>query len=248
MPSPARLLAAALALLLTSAAPLAAQTAATESTTVSSTSLFRNQLLPQPQHLIAVNGYLPLTANFNALVTGVKSPRLNAATLRMLHRLEDRTGLELPRHLDPATLTAPLKIHVDAEGATAGSDPLLADESYTLTVTPVGATIEAPTVPGALHALETLVQLVQPSATGGFLLPAVTITDSPRFRWRGLMIDCGRHFEPIDVLKRNLDAMAAVKLNVFHWHLTDDQGFRIESHAYPKAHRTRLRRPLLYPG
>ncbi len=196
-------------------------------------SLFRNQLLPEPAHITAVSGYLPLTANFNVLLTGVKSPRLNAATLRMLHRLEDRTGLELPRQLDPAALTAPLKIHVDAEGATVGSDPLLADESYTVTITPVGATIDAPTVPGALHALETLIQLVQPSA-GGFLFPAVTITDSPRFRWRGLMIDCSRHFEPMDVLKRNIDAMAAVKLNVFHWHLTDDQGFRIESRVYPK--------------
>jgi hexosaminidase len=84
-----------------------------------------------------------------------------------------------------------------------------------------------------MRGLATLVQLVQ--TTGGeFSLPAVTIQDAPRFRWRGLMVDCGRHFEPIDELKRTLDGMAAVKLNVFHWHLTEDQGFRIESKLYPK--------------
>ena len=57
---------------------------------------------------------------------------------------------------------------------------------------------------------------------------------APRFRWRGLMIDCGRHFIPVDVIKRNLDGMAAVKLNVFHWHLGENTGFRIESRAFPK--------------
>jgi hexosaminidase len=67
-------------------------------------------------------------------------------------------------------------------------------------------------------------------------LPAVTIRDQPRFRWRGLLIDVARHYQPIEVLKRNLDAMAAVKLNVFHWHLTENQGFRIESRKFPKLH------------
>lgn len=198
-------------------------------------STFRNVLLPQPARVTPVSGTLPLTVNFTVSVQGVKSPRLNAAVLRAMRRLEDRTGLELPRELTPASLNAQLKISVDAEGATAASDPLQSDESYTLTVTRIGAGIDAPTVPGALHALETLLQLVQPDSTGSkFVLPEVTIQDSPRFRWRGLMIDCSRHFEPMDVLKRNIDAMAAVKLNVFHWHLTDDQGFRIESKVYPK--------------
>ncbi len=64
----------------------------------------------------------------------------------------------------------------------------------------------------------------------------MTIKDRPRFRWRGLLIDSGRHFMPLDVLKRNLDGMAAVKMNVFHWHLTEDQGFRVESRIFPKLH------------
>jgi hexosaminidase len=84
-----------------------------------------------------------------------------------------------------------------------------------------------------VHGLETLQQLAQSDGTGYFL-PAVTIRDTPRFRWRGLMIDCGRHFVPVEVILRTLDGMAAVKLNVFHWHLSEDQGFRMETRAFPK--------------
>jgi len=69
-----------------------------------------------------------------------------------------------------------------------------------------------------------------------FGVPSVKIEDSPRFRWRGLLIDVSRHWEPTEVIKRNLDAMAAVKMNVLHWHLSDDQGFRVESRVFPKLH------------
>ena len=84
-----------------------------------------------------------------------------------------------------------------------------------------------------MRGLQTFLQLVQ-TTSAGFAVPAVSIEDSPRFPWRGLMIDVGRHFIPLDVLKRNLDGMAAVKLNVFHWHLSENQGFRIESKKFPK--------------
>jgi hexosaminidase len=107
------------------------------------------------------------------------------------------------------------------------------DESYTLDVTPTGATLKSPAVAGALHGLETFAQLVVPGAAG-FEAPAVHIEDRPRFPWRGLMIDSSRHWMPLEVIERNLDAMAAVKLNVFHWHLSDDQGFRVESRRFPK--------------
>jgi len=62
----------------------------------------------------------------------------------------------------------------------------------------------------------------------------VTIEDRPRFAWRGLLIDVGRHFIPLDELKRNLDGMAAVKMNVLHWHLYDNEGFRVESKRFPR--------------
>jgi hexosaminidase len=86
-----------------------------------------------------------------------------------------------------------------------------------------------------LRGVETFLQLVE-AGPSGFQVPAVTIDDQPRFPWRGLLIDACRHFMPPDVIKRNLDAMAAVKLNVLHWHLSEDQGFRVESKVYPKLH------------
>jgi hexosaminidase len=99
-------------------------------------------------------------------------------------------------------------------------------------VTPVRAALRAPTVVGVLRGFETLLQLVTEDSAG-FFIPAVTIADAPRFPWRGLLVDAGRHFEPVDVIERTLDGMAEVKLNVFHWHLSEDQGFRVESKRFP---------------
>ena len=84
-----------------------------------------------------------------------------------------------------------------------------------------------------LHGLETVLQLVDVTSSG-FAIPAVTIDDHPRFAWRGLMIDVSRHFMPVETIHRELDGMAVVKMNVLHWHLSDDQGFRVESHVLPK--------------
>jgi len=109
------------------------------------------------------------------------------------------------------------------------------DESYTLEVSPKQARLKSPTPVGALRGMETFLQLVDLDATG-FGAPAVEIHDQPRFPWRGLSWDVSRHWMPIEVVKRNLDGMAAVKLNVFHWHLSDDQGFRVESKTFPKLH------------
>ncbi|MGC1423792.1 MAG: family 20 glycosylhydrolase, partial [Terracidiphilus sp.] len=106
------------------------------------------------------------------------------------------------------------------------------NESYHLEVTPTHALLTAPNPLGAMHGLQTFLQLVT-ITPDGFSAPVVTIDDEPRFPWRGLMIDAGRHFQPLDVIERNLDGMEAVKLNVLHWHLSDDQGFRAESKIYP---------------
>ena len=107
------------------------------------------------------------------------------------------------------------------------------DESHELTISESGAKLTAPNPLGILHGLQTFLQLVQ-ITTNGFAVPAATIDDRPRFAWRGLLIDVGRHFIPLDVLKRNLDGMAAVKMNVLHWHLYDSEGFRLESKRFPK--------------
>jgi len=104
------------------------------------------------------------------------------------------------------------------------------DESYTLDVTEAGARLDAPSATGALRGIETLLQLIDSTPA----VPALHIEDRPRFPWRGLMMDVSRHWMPVEVIERNLDAMAAVKLNVLHWHLSDDQGFRVESKLYPQ--------------
>ena len=121
------------------------------------------------------------------------------------------------------------------ECAAAGSayPKLGEDESYSLEVGAQHATLKANTVLGAIRGLETILQLVSANQ-GGYFLPLVSIQDKPRFAWRGLMIDVSRHWQPVEVVKRNIDGLAAVKMNVFHWHLTDDQGFRVESKRFPK--------------
>ncbi|GAB2768222.1 hexosaminidase [Hymenobacter luteus] len=109
------------------------------------------------------------------------------------------------------------------------------DESYTLRVTPMGVALNAPTHLGILRGLATLRQLATPEKKTVWL-PEVDVVDAPRFPWRGLLMDPARHFMPVSVIKRNLDGMWATKFNVMHWHLADDQGFRVESKLFPRLH------------
>lgn len=195
-----------------------------------STGGFVNTLMPQPAHLSQSTGTLAWTSAVTVGVPHFHDQRLDDALARTLEQIERKTGVPRQREIGNSN-TASLVVDVDGAGEAIQS--IDENESYTLAVTSSGVKIHAATVVGAMRGLTTLLQLVQTDGTG-FFVPAVQIDDSPRFRWRGLMIDVGRHFEPVDVIKRNLDAMAAVKLNVFHWHLTEDQGFRIESKIYPK--------------
>jgi hexosaminidase len=201
------------------------------SQTAPSSMTFVNNLMPQPANMQTSSGSFVLTPQFRVVTTHFDDPRLDAAIHRTMEQLRQKTGLPLSSETTPTGTAAPLTVEV--QGAGEAIQSIDENETYTLSVTPTGAHIEAATVVGAMHGLETVVQLVQPSGSD-YVLPAVSIRDSPRFPWRGLMIDCGRHFEPMSVLKRTIDGMAAVKLNVFHWHLTEDQGFRIESKLYPR--------------
>jgi hexosaminidase len=192
---------------------------------------FVNTLMPQPSQLSTQEGRLAITPSFSTVTDQFRDARLDAALARSLDRIKTRTGVALATSAQGDAPSATLVVSVDASGAAIQS--IDEDESYILEVTPASAHLRAATVVGAMRGLATLEQLIQSDAAGSFL-PAVSIHDTPRFRWRGLMIDCGRHFMPVEVLKRTLDGMASVKLNVFHWHLSEDQGFRIESKAFPK--------------
>jgi hexosaminidase len=184
-------------------------------------------LMPMPASVQAGVGQLPITQAFSVAVTGFHDASLDGAVQRFAAQLSRQTGIPLrPKPGAPA-----LQVHADRRREAV--QKLGEDESYELTVTDSGATLNAPTPLGILYGLQTFLQLVQITPSG-FAVPAVTIKDQPRFPWRGTLIDVSRHFIPLDVLKRNIDGMAAVKLNVLHWHLSDDQGFRAESKKFPK--------------
>jgi hexosaminidase len=191
----------------------------------------RRNLMPVPASVQFGAGRLAVTKSFTVAATGHVDERLRAGVERTMRRLEGRTVMEFARGLAADAGGATLVIECKGPGRTVPS--VEEDESYTLDVTDRQASLRAPTVVGALRGLETFLQLLEGDREG-FYIPSVQINDRPRFRWRGLLIDIGRHYEPPEVLKRNLDAMAAVKMNVFHWHLTEDQGFRIESKKYPR--------------
>jgi len=124
---------------------------------------------------------------------------------------------------------------------TQAANPALGAEGYEVTITPTRAEIRAPHPAGAFYGVQSLLQLLPPTVyaptpTLGakWELPAVRIQDQPRFSWRGLMVDVGRHYFPPADLKQMIDVMAMLKFNTLHWHLTEDQGWRLEIKKYPK--------------
>src|SRR5690606_39589693 len=130
-------------------------------------------------------------------------------------------------------------------------------EGYELIVSPDGIALHGKGA-GLFYAMQTLIQLLPSDPDGNLAVPAVTIRDAPRYAYRGLHLDVGRHMFPISFIKKYIDFIAAYKFNTFHWHLTDDQGWRIEIKKYPKlaeigAFREQtlighLRQPGLYDG
>ena len=189
-------------------------------------------LMPYPASVQRGAGSLKIDSSFTVALTGYSEPRLERAAERFLRTLHRQTALPVAAKPGDAA-KATLLVHTDHPGKEV--QELGEDESYTLEVTPTGAKLTAPTPLGTLHGFQTFRQLVQISADG-FVAPAVVIHDKPRFPWRGLMIDSARHFIPLDVLRRNIDGLEAVKMNVFHWHLSENQGFRVESKKFPKLH------------
>ena len=193
----------------------------------------RRDLMPVPMSVSWNAGRLPVTKTFSVAVQGETDERLRKYIFRAMRRLEGRTVLELSRELSNDAPTTALVIETRSAG---NAIPKLGDdESYTLDISDKQAKLTAPTTVGAMRGLETFLQLLE-GDKNGFYFPAVSINDRPRFAWRGLMIDSARHYQPVEVLKRTLDGMASVKLNVMHWHLTEDQGFRVETKKLPELH------------
>ena len=185
-------------------------------------------LMPWPKKIESAGAPLRLDSDFRVELPAAPPPRLERATRRFLAQLSIETGI-------PITSSRTTRLVIECCARPDGPDRLGDDESYTLDVSSTQARLKSATVTGAMRGLQTLLQLARPDAQG-FAIAAVHIEDSPRFPWRGLLLDVTSHFIPVPVIKRNLDAMEAVKLNVFHWHITDDQGFRVESQVFPKLH------------
>lgn len=184
--------------------------------------------MPLPSEATPAQGEFLIDGSFGVELTGYTEPRMEHARQRFLDVLSRETGIPLWREavVNKANFT------VETKGPSRPVQQLGEDEAYRLVISPNGVHLSAANPLGILHGLETFLQLVRVTPKG-FSVPAVSIEDSPRFPWRGLLIDSGHRFVRLPVIKRNLDAMEAVKLNVLHWRFSDDAGFHIESKRFP---------------
>lgn len=191
-------------------------------------------VMPAPSSLQTDGGQTVLPATIHVQWVGVKTPVLVEAVERFHTNLEKVSGKSIKLTELPSG-TSDFTLQIQSTNTAPRIPSLNMQEHYALTVSQAGATLDADGPIGVLRGLSTLVQLVERTATEAVLTHAV-IDDSPRFRWRGLMIDVSRHFMPITTLLRQIDAMELVKLNVLHLHLSDGQGFRVESKRFPRLH------------
>jgi len=183
-------------------------------------------LIPQPAHIEYREGTFPLSAQTRVVAAAADMPA-RAAADHFVRMLEEQTGVRLAR----TDLGEPSSIVFATEsGGSSGLSP----EAYTLEVTPTEIRIRAANAAGLFYGAVTLWQLLTASMTLPDSLPALLIEDRPRFAWRGFMLDSARHIQSTEQVKRLIDQAARHKLNTFHWHLTEDQGWRLEIKRYPK--------------
>jgi hexosaminidase len=182
-------------------------------------------LIPKPQAMTVGEGNFVLTPETVIVALG----DISSVAELLAGYLRPATGFALPIQSEgEAAIILSLKLGEPSEG-------------YELTVTDSRINIEATTAAGLFYGVQTLRQLL-PSAIESQMvvpdvewsIPVVNITDAPRFGWRGLHLDVGRHFFDVNFVKKFIDMMVLYKYNTFHWHLTEDQGWRIEIKQYPK--------------
>lgn len=188
-------------------------------------------IVPQPVKVTPRPGRFTLTAR-----TVIWTDRAGESIARQLARyLEPATGFTLRVQVGGTLPSRAIALHRERAIARLGA------EGYTLEVRPTSVAVRAPELAGEFYALQTIRQLLPPEifreapmAGVAWTIPAVTIEDQPRFAWRGAHLDTGRHFMPKEFVKKYIDLLALHKLNTFHWHLTEDQGWRLEIKQYPK--------------
>lgn len=192
-------------------------------------------LTPQPAHLTVKDGRFEFGSQLKAKVAPYQGDSIRMVFESFKKEFQEATGIKV----SSTPKEAKAKIILDL-------NPQLPAEAYKLNVTKEQVRIEAARPAGFYYALQTLKQLMPRNVMAGvatsdhlqWSLPSVEIEDAPRFEWRGFMLDEGRHFFGKDEIKRVIDMMATYKMNRFHWHLTEDQGWRIEIKKYPKLTET----------
>jgi hexosaminidase len=186
-----------------------------------------SSLIPLPAQLTVADGNFMVDAHTSIVVADHAE-----ATLRTAHYLSGLIAHARGLHLSVKQGAATARTIVLQRDPQA---PMANREGYALDVTPQGIRISARDDAGLFYGAVTLWQLLTPDAQQGPVqVPAVHIRDQPRFSWRGLMLDSVRHFQSVAEIEQLLNQMAEHKLNVFHWHLTDDQGWRIQIKRYPE--------------
>ena len=190
--------------------------------------------MPAPAELKVNNNRVCIDQLFRISINGNADKRIYAEASRFIRRLSNKTGIFLDKQRyvtaqDSNNISAVLLIKIHRPGKL----KLGEDESYSIETNTNQIVVTSTTDLGAIHALETLLQLVS-SDEKGYYFPGLSLHDNPRFVWRGLLLDVVLHFMPVDVIKRNLDGMTAMKMNVLHLHLSNDQGFRVESKIFPR--------------
>lgn len=188
-------------------------------------------LIPEPVEMTMTPGHFTLPASLT--VHAPSAPGMDFVLQNLTERLEVPTGRNVTR---AASVKATIRLILNAK-----TDTLIGPEGYRMAVNRRGIFIRANTPQGLFYGTQTLMQLLpaeierhEKTAGVKWAVPYVTITDHPRFAYRGLMLDVARHFFTKQDVMRYIDQMARYKFNLFHWHLADDEGWRIEIKKYPK--------------
>lgn len=180
-------------------------------------------LVPVPAALEVKSGYFKVDENTAIAVEG-SSQALASVPGHLQAYLQQLTGLNLKIEQN-GDKKGNLKLKL--------TDTVEGKEAYEISAGSKGVEVRAATAQGLFYGVQTIRQLLQ-KGKKNYLIPAVEISDSPRFGYRGMHLDVGRHLYPVDFIKKYIDLIALHKMNTFHWHLTEDQGWRIEIKKYPK--------------
>ncbi|MCK4700402.1 MAG: family 20 glycosylhydrolase, partial [Bacteroidales bacterium] len=186
-------------------------------------------IMPLPAKLTLNNDYFKISNDFGIEFKDYKDDRLEGASQRFLIQLSEITSLNFSGSNN-------LSLRVNCKEGNSEYPKIIEDESYILNVRKNRISLSASSSFGIIRGFETLLQMVE-KKDEQWVIRLARIVDMPRFPWRGLMIDVCRHWIPKEVILHQIDAMAAVKLNVLHLHLTEHQGFRVESKVFPKLHK-----------